>query len=122
MTKYSEKLIEFYTKDGRKPVFIEKYWEITPETPIADILYTYNEMACRGYLLEERGYFLENAQHYSRKPAFEFLYPGVILDVPFEKHPYVVARENFIKETAGRKLTEEDFNKLKEIEKLKDYA
>lgn len=121
MTKYSQRLIEFYTKNGRKPVFIEKSFEITPDTPLEDILYTYNEMPCRGYLPEERGYFLENAQHYSGRPAFSFLYPNVILDVPFEKHPYVIATENFIKETAGRKLTDEDFQKLKEIEKLKDY-
>lgn len=117
MTQYSQKLIEFFTKDGRKPVFIEKYWEITPETPLADILYTYNEMACRGYLIEERGYFLENAMHYSGKSAYNFLYPNVILDVPFEKHPEVIAREkildNCIKE--NRKLTEEERKELEEL-------
>ena len=54
MTQYQIKLIEFYTRDGRKPVFIEKYWEINKDTPLEDILYTYNEMACRGYLREEQ--------------------------------------------------------------------
>ena len=116
MTKYSEKLIEFYTRDGRKPVFIEKSFEITKDTPLEDILYTYNEMACRGYLIEERGYFLQNAMHYSKKPAFCFLYPSVILDVPFEVHPYVIAVQNAIKE--GIKWNDP---KWKEIEKLKDY-
>lgn len=116
MTKYSQALIDFYTKDGRKPIFIEKSFEITKETPIEDILYTYNEMACRGYLIEERGIFLENAMHYSKKPAFCFLYPSVILDVPFEVHPYVIAMQNAFKE--GIKW---DDPKWEEIQKLKDY-
>lgn len=121
MTQYSQKLIEFFTKNGRKPVFIEKYWDITPETPLEDILYTYNEMPCRGYLIEEQGYFLENARHYSGKDSYCFLYPSVMLDVPFEKHPYVIEMEKFTKETIGRKITEEDLERMKEIYKLKDY-
>ena len=80
MTKYSQALIDFYTKDGRKPIFIERSFEITEETPIEDILYTYNEMACRGYLIEEQGIFLENAAHFSKKPTFCFLYLSVIGD------------------------------------------
>jgi len=120
MTQYSQKLIEFFTKNGRKPVFIEKYFDITPETPLEDILYTYNEMPCRGYLIEEQGYFLENAQQYSGKDSFCFLYPSVMLDVPFEKHPDVIALEKLIKECkeAGRKPTKEEFE---EIIKLRDY-
>ena len=120
MTKYQLALINFFTKDGCKPVFIEKSWEINENTPLEDILYTYNEMACRGYLQEERGYFLENAAHYSGKDAFCFLYPDVILDVPFELHPYVVASRKLIekcKET-GTHPTKEEFD---EIYKLKDY-
>lgn len=116
MTKYQLALIDFFTKDGRKPVFIEKSFDITPDTPMEDILYTYNEMACRGYLLQERGIFLENAYHYSKKPAFNFLYPSVILDVPFEVHPYIVATQNAFKE--GLKY---DDPKWEEIRKLKDY-
>ena len=116
MTKYSQALIDFFTKDGRKPVFIEKSFDITPDTPIEDILYTYNEMPCRGYLIEEQGHFLENAYRYSDKPAFNFLYPSVILDVPFEVHPYVVAMQNAIKE--GLKY---DDPKWEEIHKLKDW-
>lgn len=120
MTQYQIKLIEFYTKDGRKPVFIEKYWEITKDTPLVDILYTYNEMACRGYLQEERGYFLENAAYYSGKDSFCFLYPDVILDVPFELHPYVVALRKLFEKynKTGIHPTEEEFD---EIYKLKDY-
>lgn len=120
MTQYSQKLIEFFTRDGRKPVFIEKYWEITKDTPIEDILYTYNEMPCRGYLIEEQGYFLENAQHYSGKDSFCFLYPSVILGIPFEKHPDVIAHEKLIKECkeTGRKPTKEEFEA---IIKLRDY-
>ena len=85
MTEYQLKLIDFFTKDGRKPEFIEKYWEITPETPLEDILYTYNEMACRGYLIQERGYFLENAHYYSKREAYCFLYPQVLqaAEAPF---------------------------------------
>lgn len=120
MTQYQLKLIEFYTKDGRKPVFIEKDWEITKDTPLEDILYTYNEMPCRGYLQVERGYFLENARYYSGKDSFCFLYPDIILDVPFELHPYVIASRNLIekyKKNGGRPTKEE----LEEIHKLKDY-
>jgi len=120
MTQYQLKLIEFYTRDGRKPVFIEKYWEIDENTPMEDILYTYNEMPCRGYLREERGYFLENAMHYSGKNSFCFLYPDIILDVPFELHPYVIASRNLIekyKKTGGRPTKEE----FEEVYKLKDY-
>ena len=116
MTKYSEALIKFYTKDGRKPVFIERVFEITEDTPLEDILYTYNEMPCRGYLVEEQGYFLENAMHYSKKPSYCFLYPSVILDVPFEVHPYVIAIRNAFKE--GIKG---DDPRWIEIFKLKDY-
>ena len=116
MTKYSQALIDFFTKDGRKPVFIEKSFDITPDTPLEDILYTYNEMACRGYLLQERGHFLENAHFYSKREAFCFLYPDVILDVPFEKHPYVIAMEEYIK--SGKKYDKEEMEK---IGKLKDY-
>ena len=116
MTKYSQRLIEFFTRDGHKPVFIENSYEITHETPLADILYTYNEMPCRGYLVQEQGYFLENAMRYSGLPAFNFLYPSVILDVPFEKHPYVIAIEEYIK--SGKKWNEEE---AKKIEELKDY-
>ena len=116
MTKYSQALIDFYTKDGRKPIFIEKSFEITEETPIEDILYTYNEMACRGYLIEERGIFLENAAHFSKKPAFCFLYPSVLLDIPFEMHPYVIAMKNAFDE--GIKWNDP---KWEEIQKLKDY-
>ena len=120
MTKYQLALIEFYTKNGRKPVFIEKYWEINKDTPLEDILYTYNEMPCRGYLQAERGYFLENAAHYSGKNSFCFLYPDIILDVPFELHPYVVASRKLIekyKKTSGRSTKEE----FEEVYKLKDY-
>ncbi len=120
MTNYQLKLIEFYTKNGRKPVFIEKDWEINKDTPIEDILYTYNEMACRGYLQEERGYFLENARHYSGKDSFCFLYPDIILDTPFELHPYVIASRKLIekyKKSGGRPTKEE----LEEVYKLIDY-
>lgn len=116
MTQYSQKLIEFFTRNGRKPVFIEKSFEITPETPMEDILYTYNEMPCRGYLPEEQGYFLENAMHYSGKPAYNFLYPSVMLGVPFEKHPYVIAMEEYVR--SGKKFNQEEMEK---IAKLKDY-
>ena len=116
MTKYSQALIDFYTKDGRKPIFIEKSFEITEETPIEDILYTYNEMPCRGYLIEEQGIFLENAVHFSKKPAFCFLYPSVTLNVPFEMHPYVIAMKKALKE--GIKWND---TKWEEIQKLKDY-
>lgn len=120
MTEYQLKLIDFFTKDGRKPEFIEKYWEITPETPLEDILYTYNEMSCRGYLIQERGYFLENAHYYSKREAYCFLYPDVIVDVPFEKHPYVKAVEDLIKKTKeeNRRPTKEEFD---EVLKLKDF-
>ena len=120
MTKYQLALIDFYTKNGRKPVFIEKYWEINKDTPLEDILYTYNEMPCRGYLQVERGYFLENAAHYSGKNSFCFLYPDIILDVPFELHPYVIASRKLIekyKKTGGRPTKEE----FEEVYKLKDY-
>lgn len=116
MTKYSQALIDFYTKDDRKPIFIEKSFEITEETPIEDILYTYNEMACRGYLIEEQGIFLENAAHFSKKPTFCFLYPSVMLDVPFEVHPYVIAMKKAFDE--GIKWNDP---KWEEIQKLKDY-
>lgn len=116
MTQYQLALIDFFTKDGRKPVFIEKSWEINENTPMEDILYTYNEMPCRGYLIEEQGYFLENAYHYIKKPAFNFLYPSVILNVPFEVHPYIVAARNAFKE--GLKF---DDPKWEEIRKLKDW-
>ena len=116
MTKYQLALIDFFTKDGRKPVFIEKSWEINENTPLEDILYTYNEMKSRGYLLQERGIFLENACHYSKKPSFNFLYPDVILGVPFEKHPYVIAMEEYIK--SGKKYDKEE---MERIGKLKDY-
>lgn len=117
MTKYSQALIDYFTVDGRKPVFIEKSFEITKETPIEDILYTYNEMPCRGYLVEEQGIFLENAAHFSKKPAFCFLYPSIIIaDVPFEVHPYVIAMKKALKE--GIKWNDP---KWEEIEKLKDY-
>lgn len=116
MTKYSEALIKFYTKNGRKPVFIEKSFEITEDTPMEDILYTYNEMPCRGYLIEEQGFFLENAMHYSGKPAYNFLYPSVMLNVPFEKHPFVIAQEQAFKD--GIKW---DDPRWEEIFKLKDY-
>ena len=42
MTKYQEELIKFYTKDWRKPVFIENAFDINEDTPINDILYTYS--------------------------------------------------------------------------------
>ena len=116
MTKYSQALIDFYTKDGRKPIFIERSFEITEETPIEDILYTYNEMACRGYLIEERGIFLENAVHFSKRPPFCFLYPSVILNVPFETHPYAIAMKKAFDE--GIKWNDP---KWEEIQKLKDY-
>ena len=116
MTKYSQALIDYFTVDGRKPIFIEKSFEITEKTPIEDILYTYNEMPCRGYLIEEQGIFLENAVHFSKKPAFCFLYPSVLLDVPFEIHPYVIAMKKALKE--GIKG---DVPKWEEIQKLKDY-
>ncbi len=116
MTKYSQALIDFFTRDSRKPVFIERSFDITPDTPMEDILYTYNEMACRGYLLQERGIFLENACYYSKKPSFNFLYPDVILEVPFEKHPYVIAMEEYIK--SGKKY---DKDEIERIGKLKDY-
>jgi hypothetical protein len=116
MTKYSQALIDHFTVDGRKPIFIEKSFEIAEETPIEDILYTYNEMPCRGYLIEEQGIFLENAVHFSKKPAFCFLYPSVLLDVPFEMHPYVIAMKKAFNE--GIKWNDP---KWEEIQKLKDY-
>ena len=91
-------------------------FEITEETPLEDILYTYNEMPCRGYLPEEQGYFLENAMHFSKKPAFCFLYPSVILNEPFEIHPYVIAIQKAFKN--GIKWNDPQW---KEIQKLKDY-
>lgn len=116
MTKYSQSLIDHFTVDGRKPIFIERSFEITEETHIEDILYTYNEMPCRGYLIEEQGIFLENAMHFSKKPAFCFLYPSVLLNVPFEIHPYVIAMKKALKE--GIKWNDP---KWEEIQKLKDY-
>lgn len=116
MTKYQLALIDFFTRDGRKPVFIEKSWEINENTPLEDILYTYNEMSSRGYTIQERGIFLENAAHYSKKESYNFLYPDVILGVPFEVHPYVIATQNAFKE--GLKY---DDPKWEEIRKLKDY-
>lgn len=120
MTKYQLALIDFFTKDGRKPVFIEKSWEINENTPMEDILYTYNEMANRGYLIQERGFFLENAAHYSKKHPYNFLYPDVILDVPYEVHPFLKAqKEAFKKEQeTGVRLTMEEWE---EIYKLKDW-
>lgn len=120
MTKYQLALIDFFTKDGRKPVFIEKSWEINENTPLEDILYTYNEMACRGYLIQERGFFLENAAHYSKKESYNFLYPDVILDVPYEIHPFLKAMKEAFKKEAetGIKITEEEWD---EIYKLKDW-
>ena len=120
MTKYQLALIDYFTKDGRKPVFIENSYTVTEETPIEDILYTYNEMANRGYLIEERGHFLENASYYSKKPSFNFLYPDVILDVPYEEHPFVKAINDAFKKFSktGVKITEEEW---KEIYKLKDW-
>ena len=117
MTKYQLALIDFYTKNGRKPVFIEKSWQIDENTPMEDILYTYNEMAVRGYLIEERGHFLENAFHYSKKPSYAFLYPSIILDIPFEVHPYVKAiNDAFKKELeTGKRLSKEEWDKIHEL-------
>ena len=116
MTKYQLALIEFFTKDGRKPVFIEKSYTINENTPVEDILYTYNEMACRGYLIQERGIFLENAAHYSKKSPYNFLYADVILGVPFELTPYAKAMKEAV--MSEKKLTDEEWE---EIYKLKDY-
>ena len=120
MTKYQLALIDFFTKDGRKPVFIEKSWEINENTPMEDILYTYNEMPSRGYTIQERGIFLENAAHYSKKESYNFLYPDVILGVPFEEHPHIKAlKEAFERiEKTGVRLTDDEW---KEIYKLKDW-
>ena len=120
MTKYQEELIKFYTKDWRKPVFIENAFYINEDTPINDILYTYNEMASRGYLLEERFYFLENAQINSKKDSFCFLYPDVILPVAFEKHPFVIEMEKLIQKykDSNQHPSKKEFE---EVYKLKDY-
>ena len=120
MTEYQLALINYFTKDDRKPVFIENAYTINEETPLEDILYTYNEMANRGYLIEERGFFLEDAAHYSKKQPYNFLYPDVILDVPYEVHPFVKAmKEAFKKEQeTGVNLTMEEWD---EIYKLKDW-
>ena len=124
MTQYEAKLQELYTKDGRKPVFIENPFKIDENTPMTDILYTYNEMAPRGYLIEERLNFLEIAQRYSKKEAFNFLYPDVILSVPYEEHPSTIAMKNAVKNDVFKKCSEEEREKLwKEIERMRkeDY-
>ena len=79
MTEKQIKLIEFYTREGRKPNFIEDINSVDENTPLEDILYTYNEMVNRNYSLEDRCYFLQRAEYRSKKPSFCFLYPNLFI-------------------------------------------